>query len=39
MKIPIPMYQVPKPKKNSSKKILENTIEKCKKAVLHFVQR
>ncbi len=33
------MYQVPKLSMNSSKIIIENTITKRKKAVLHFVQR
>ncbi len=34
-----PMYQVPKTRKNASKKVTDNTISKRKKLVLNFVQR
>jgi len=33
------MYQVPKTRKNASKKVTDNTISKRKKLVLNFVQR
>jgi len=31
------MYQVPKPRKNASKKVIDTTIAKRKKVVLNFV--
>ncbi|RMZ95900.1 hypothetical protein BpHYR1_018290 [Brachionus plicatilis] len=34
-----PMYQVPKPHKNASKKAIDTPIAKRKKVVLNFVQR
>ncbi|RNA40019.1 hypothetical protein BpHYR1_031426 [Brachionus plicatilis] len=34
-----PMYQVPKPRKNASKKVIDTPIAKRKKVVHNFVQR
>ncbi|RNA15984.1 hypothetical protein BpHYR1_050976 [Brachionus plicatilis] len=34
-----PMYQVPKPRKYASKKVIDTPIAKRKKVVLNFVQR
>ncbi len=33
------MYQVPKPRKNASEKVITNTIAKRKKVVLNLVQQ
>ncbi|RNA36692.1 hypothetical protein BpHYR1_006209, partial [Brachionus plicatilis] len=39
LKMTRPMYQVPKPSNNASKKVIDTPIAKRKKVVLNFVQR